>query len=265
MTFVGGARVALARAALQALVLGSRGAPVSDHVLRRLRAFAAAPDALVPHVDAVTSSGVALANPFLSDALRESELGDASLPASVLNFLERRIRELRPSAVLEFGSGISTACIARFLHELHGRGRAPYVVALEEDAVYAEKTARLLASLGLAPAARVIHVPVRPIRIDGRETRCYALTDELLEGVLAGASPDLVLVDGPSVPAGGSRFATLPLARSFLQPGARFFLDDALRDHELEVAVLWRRSPGIVVEGLHLIGKGILAGRVERP
>lgn len=238
---------------------------MSDRSLRRLRAFAGAPDALVPRFDAVTSSGAALANPFLSEVLRESELGDASLPASALNFLERRIGELRPRAVLEFGSGLSTACIARFLHELHGPGKAPYVFALEEDARYADETASLLSALRLAAAARVVHVPVRPLRIEGRETRCYGLTDDLLEELLAGTSPDLVLVDGPAVPAGGSRWATLALARSFLQPGARFFLDDALRDDELEVAALWRRSPGIAVEGIHLIGKGILTGRVGRP
>jgi hypothetical protein len=43
---------------------------------------------------------------------------------------------------------------------------------------------------------------------------------------------------------------------------ARFLLDDALRDDELAVARAWSSLPGIELDGVHVVGEGLLAGHV---
>jgi hypothetical protein len=61
------------------------------------------------------------------------------------------------------------------------------------------------------------------------------------------------------------RLATLPLVQAVLPTGVSvpFFLDDALRDDELAVAKRWAKMPGIELDGIHVVGEGLLAGRVR--
>ena len=61
----------------------------------------------------VVRPGTALANPYLSERLADRRFGDWTISAQAMNFLEREIRARAPTRVLEFGSGLSTACLAR--------------------------------------------------------------------------------------------------------------------------------------------------------
>ena len=70
---------------------------------------------------------------------------------------------------------------------------------------------------------------------------------------------DCVIIDGPSGPP-GCRLSTLPSIIEFCRHGTRWFLDDALRDGELAVLSEWSKHPGIVVEGIYPIGKGLATG-----
>lgn len=47
--------------------------------------------------------------------------------------------------------------------------------------------------------------------------------------------------------------------------GARWFLDDAYRDGELEVLNKWTGLTGIIVDGIYPIGKGLGTGFVTDP
>jgi hypothetical protein len=71
---------------------------------------------------------------------------------------------------------------------------------------------------------------------------------------------DLIFVDGPFAD-GPCRYGTLAQVRSYLAPGARLVLDDALRDKELLTAKLWAQD-GVVVEGLITRGQGLMIGRI---
>lgn len=207
------------------------------------------------------SDGRALRNPFLADALANDRLGIWALDAETINFLEERIASSRPSHILEFGAGVSTLCLARFMLE-QGHDSGPVVFSVEQNEWQAAQSRARLTALGLERLVRIIHAPLASQDIDGRQTDCYQLLPQALNEFLGGASPNMILIDGPAGD-GNARFGTLPLIQRHVAPGAVFFLDDALRDDELAVAMGWTQRPGIAVNGLYALGKGLLTGTVQ--
>jgi len=227
-------------------------------LLANLRRLATDEDALCPETSRITSSGEALNNRFLSWHFADSELGLWSLTAEALNFLEAQIQALRPALILEFGSGISTVCLARYMTEIRGRADIPHVVSIEQSPEHAAATEQLLSVAGLSGCARVAVRPVTDCAIERQQTRCYDLSESIIS-ILDGRRADFVVIDGPA-DVEGCRFGTLPLIREYVLSDARFFLDDALRDGELRVAALWDALPYLRIDGIHLVGKGLLSG-----
>ena len=238
-----------------------RDTPVPISRVLFLRNLARGENVLFPAVQSVRTAGSTLRNPFLASRLADNEFGRWSLATSTLNFLEHQLQILSPKVVLEFGSGLSTACLARYMQELHGDSNRVYVFSIEQEMTFLEKTVQHLEALKLERYARVVHLQLREQEIEGIRTTCYNLPGDFLRAVLEENHPDFVLIDGPSART-GSRFGTLPLVRLLLGPQAWFFLDDALRDRELKVAQLWNQLPYIRVNGMYLVGKGLLAGQV---
>ena len=247
--------------AIRWLRLVNRGKPVPIGQLLSLRNMISGEDALVPRALDLRNRGRDLRNPFLASSLADKELGVWSLTASTLNFLESQIQTFKPKVVLELGSGISTACLARYMLELHGDSNQVYLFSIEQDLSFLQKTIRLLEALQLGKYARIVHSPLCQQMIEGVPDTCYDLSRDFLVRVLEGNRPDFVVIDGPAA-GPGARFGTLPLVRHFLSHEARFFLDDALRDGELRIAQLWSRIPYVQVTGVHLPGKGLLVGQV---
>jgi len=243
------------------LIHGSRPVPLSR--LLALRRCFRTPDAFATPGEALVANGSALSDSLLARHLAEVELGAWSLDVGTLGFLMEQVAQQKPFLALEFGSGVSTVCLARAMARVRGRQAGRVLISFEQDERFATGTRSLLAELGLADLAEVITVPLEPTNIEGVETTCYALPGDL-DRVPAGARADFVLIDGPAAN-GEARFSTLPLARGWLAPGARFFLDDALRDSELAVARAWARLPYLRLEGVHLFGKGLLCGRLASP
>ena len=212
--------------------------------------------------EVTASRGGALKNHFLRDALAREELGVWALDADTLNFLERVIQAGRPRTVLEFGAGLSTLCLARYLAEAWPDAPGVLVYSVEQNEWQVEQSRVRLAGLGLADRASIIHAPLTHVRIEGIEAECYGLPSTTLSAWLGAARPDLILVDGPSGD-GCVRFGTLPLVKDYVNPGASFFLDDALRPEEREVARLWSELPYLGQMELHLRGKGLISGTVR--
>lgn len=202
-----------------------------------------------------------LRNQGLSLLLQDTSLGGWALTADVINHIEQKLSERRPEAILEFGCGTSTVCLAHFMKEIHGATGPPRVFSIEQDSSQAEATRSRLARFGLAGLVGILNAPVGLQRIDGEDTVCYQLTHVVLASWLGEARPDFVLVDGP---AGDEdcRYGTLLMALPFLKPGAEFVLDDALRPGELRVAQRWSTNPAIHVRGVLWIGRGLLVGSV---
>jgi hypothetical protein len=184
-----------------------------------------------------------------------------SLGTEALNFVDDRIRRLRPNGILELGSGVSTVVIAACMSEIHG-DHIPRVFSIDESETYLHETAHMLNAAGFSGSARLACRKVRDQRICGHRAPCYDLDDRFLQTFLDG-TPDLLVVDGPS---GGGlvRFGTLPLVFDHIASPCTFFLDDALRTEEIHVASLWWTLPEVRFRRVHLVGHGLLEGVVGR-
>lgn len=207
-------------------------------------------------------TGRALHNRFLADRLSDLSFGYWSTGPDVLNLLERFIKSCRPSTLLEFGSGLSTVCLARYMAEIHGNADRTLVYSVEQDSEYLAQTEGLLAELSLGTKVQLIPAPLIMQKVSGLEARCYGIGRGHLV-MLRSAQPDLVFIDGPAGEA-GVRLCTLPMALGWLSPKAKFFLDDAFRAEELHAARMWSQLAGVKVNGIYLTDKGLLAGEITK-
>jgi predicted O-methyltransferase YrrM len=250
--------VARAILRLEARALNGRAIPLPLVMFARLLAIGE--DPLLPRQKSITTTGKALRHPDLRALLADRELGAWALGAQTINWLEDRLAHLRPGLVLEFGSGTSTLCLARFLVDLHGPEAVVRVVSIDQDESYAAETRDRLRRSGLDAYAKVLATSLGRQEIEGVMTSCYEMPANLSQ-VLDGRKADFVVIDGPAAEA-GARFGTLPLARPYLSPSAAFVLDDGLRDGEIWVAKRWAALPGVQVDGIVNIDKGLLVGQL---
>jgi predicted O-methyltransferase YrrM len=222
---------------------------------RFMRRVCAAPDALVPPMETFRGTGAALSDPELARILEKDELGTWALDVASIEVLWEKLQSDRPAAVLEFGAGVSTIMLAR-----HAQWRAtsgaerPIIISLEQDAGVREKVEQRLASLELHEGIHVLHAPLS-------ETSRYRIDLDQVKQRLNGRAVEWVLIDGPAGPQ-GCRDTTLPDVMPLCRDGARWFLDDALRDGELAILRQWSRLRGVEVEGIYPIGKGLATGRL---
>lgn len=253
-----GRRSRLVLAALR-LVWHDRAVPLWAIDLAR-RLFRT-PNALVPGGGVLLTHGRALADPRLAAALADRQFGEWGLTSAVVDHLDERLRDTKPARVLELGSGISTACLAHFLRKVHGSAPTR-LVSVDQSAEYQAEAERLLELLDVADVVELHVCPLRAQRFGDALVPTYDF-DESLIASLNEHPPDLVLIDGPS--AGDmSRYAALRLLHPHLRAGATVLLDDALRDDELAVARRWRDEHLLELDGIRLVGKGLLVGRVAR-
>src|SRR5262245_19513868 len=97
-----------------------------------LRKLSLGRDPLVPSYGGSRQSGRTLRHAVLRKALADDELGTWSMCPKTLDYLEREIQTRRPALILEFGSGISTLCLAQFMRDVHGGGDSVYVCSIEQ-------------------------------------------------------------------------------------------------------------------------------------
>jgi len=237
----------------------NRPAPLRPIFL--LRELANCEDGLFPDTLPFIATSKELHNPFLNEKLTGFEFGRWSLGVSSLALLENKFITLKPEGVLEFGSGLSTVCLARYMQEIHGDKKQIRIISIDQDMSYIEETRQLLESLALNRMVVFIHAPLRRQIIEGLETTCYDLENMELESSIGNLRPTFVLVDGPAAEF-GARFGTLPLVYPFLGKQCHFLLDDALRDGEIWIAKQWLRLPYLHLEGIVLEEKGLLVGRI---
>ena len=240
--------------------LGRSEGPVPLATFLRIRRKLIGTNPLAPTFAEARASAASLQDPALADLLRGEELGTWALGPRTIDLLGAEILRQKPQLVLELGSGISTVSLAHMMSRLHGSSGGPYVVSIEQSSEMAGKTGRLLERAGLERFAEVHVRELADQTIGDRDTACYDLSDlgELLPG-----PADFVLVDGPSGPP-GVRYGTLPLTLPHCADGARFYLDDALRDDELDIGAAWAGLPGIEIEGIYPFETGLLAGTIRR-
>ena len=241
------------------VLFGSR--PVPLRIVRACRRMLPGADALVPRTAARDRDPSSLDDPFLREALSGTELGGWALDASTINALGREIASLRPQQVLEFGSGVSTLCLAHLVGRYRPDTDGPLVHSIDQDPEWLRKSRSLVAAAGLEDRVVFHHAPLVRTEAFGRSLSAYDLSETTL-AALAEWRPSMVFIDGPAAE-DGARVGTLPAIAEIAAPEATFYLDDALRDGELAAAVLWQQSGLARVEGIILVGSGLLRGRIR--
>lgn len=175
----------------------------------------------------------------------------------VLLKLHEHIRFKKPKVVVECGSGSSTLVIADALRQ-NGAGR---LISLDHSPEFAGKTRELLKREGLLEWVDLRIADLEPW--DGQH-----LNDGSQEVVKWYAQStannvhniDLLFVDGPpGTTCKFARYPALPVFADRLSPGAQVWMDDTVRQEEVDISKDWAKRFGYSTEFFPLEkGLGIL-------
>ena len=159
----------------------------------------------------------------------------------------------RPGLIVELGSGSSTVFLA-YAVKRAGTGR---IISIDHEDRFAERTRSMLHEHGLSPIVTVVHCPLIPIEIGGKEYNWYDADSVTLDSPI-----DMLFIDGPPYHVHPlARYPAIPLLKPFLSADAVIVLDDAARPEELRIAELWRSEfRDLAFERLET-EKGALLGR----
>jgi hypothetical protein len=204
-------------------------------------------------------TGAGLANQALARAMEKMQVGAASLNTEALNFLEAELKQKKAELVAEFGSGLSTVCLAHFMRELHPENDGVMVISFEQSPEYASETEKLLKRFELDTYAKVVLAPLAEIELGEDKTISYNFAP-LLEQLFSTRKPDWILIDGPAHDDWLSRYAPLILLAPYAANGAKFYLDDAAREREMDNALRWSKLPHVIGVMYHPLGEGIVSG-----
>ena len=155
-----------------------------------------------------------------------------SVTPAMAHNLAARLCAQRPRRILEAGSGVTTALLARYA-ELTGAE----VVTLEHDPRYFRQTATLLDQFALRQAVDLRLAALGPLRHKGPGVEVPGRVPwyrPLPEGPF-----DLVFIDGPPQQVG--RAGALPALAGQLSVNGELWLHDGHRQHEQECLAAWRR------------------------
>lgn len=148
-----------------------------------------------------------------------------------MKVLVNRLNTLKPSSILECGSGLSTVVLTKWAQEHDSQ-----FIALEHDPKYFEKTVGMLQDFGLDKDA-VRFAPLVQCTDEKYTFIWYSMDFEKLERKF-----DFVLVDGP--PGAVGRYGALPQLAQHLADSWEVWLDDYERDHEKGVLAAWQKIYG---------------------
>lgn len=183
--------------------------------------------------------------PELRENLAGRTIGAWALDVDSIHFYWAELLRLRPEIIIECGSGTSTIMAATYFKKEGINGKLISLEQSEEEKASIEAT---LQKLNLADYVSVYYVPV-----GADQNYDFSKFKPNMP-----QKADLILIDGPR----GSRLNTLPNLKTFAKSGARWFLDDALRDSEQAYLQAWSKENGVDVEGVIPLGKGFGTGSI---
>lgn len=158
--------------------------------------------------------------------------------------------------IIEFGSGISTVLISKFIAsraERKSSSRSIEFISFEHLAKYYEESTALVEQAKVARYVNLFHAPLKDYIIKDRVFPyydCQEKLDELAQRHVLDGLHILVLVDGPpGATAKNARYPAAPLIlKHFAGATIDLLLDDYIRDDEKEVVRMWQSD--IVATGL---------------
>lgn len=209
---------------------------------------------LRPEVDAIKEI---FDNNFLQEELKPIIQLDKSnlwtLDYEILNFLWVELDIHKPKVILEFGSGTSTKLFFKYFSKQTDQKYT--LITIDQDKDFLNKT---INDLGAVSPNTSFYPALCPLIKTGYKIDCNYLNDIIKKF----GKIDMILIDGPS---GGwmIRENTLPSILEFCNKGAKWYLDDAFRDSEMEILRKWKRQPLIKMKGILNYGKGLAIGYIK--
>ncbi|MGR7921041.1 class I SAM-dependent methyltransferase [Zobellella denitrificans] len=183
----------------------------------------------------------------------------------VLLHLHTHIMATRPKVVIEFGSGASTLVIADALCQ-NGSGR---LVSIEHSDFYGAQTLTTLHAEKLHPWVDLRIGDLEDwdgehLNPEGAEKPSRWYPQSLLQGV---DNIDLLWVDGPpGATCLFSRYPALPALFERLTPQAQIWMDDTIRQEEVDICSHWAEKYNFDIKYLPLEkGLGILTRKGIHP
>jgi predicted O-methyltransferase YrrM len=178
-----------------------------------------------------------------------------ALQPDTLDLLEGLLESLSPKAVVEFGSGASTAVFARWAAEHRAR-----LISIEHDRQWADRVRTALSASELA-ATDLRHAPLRLTTAGLRAFLTYQGLEELGAAI---AEAGLILIDGPHV---SGREPVIYAVLSGCNVGATIVIDDfrhyAIREMLTDVdAAVAQCFAGLEIDDN---SHGVCVLRCERP
>lgn len=208
-----------------------------------------------------------LADDPVMKKMPDYKFSNYSMEPSAIHFLKNIIEQFKPTNILELGSGLSTAILSTHMNKVHKKSKIkPRYVSIDQSQDYLDETQAMLKKVGADEFVELVQMDVCPFDVQGKtDYSCYEFDEDKLFNAFSGTKPDMVIIDGPV--GGGpqgiayARLLTLPLAKLFTAPGAIIFLDDSLRDTELEIIAQWSKLSDVKIHGIKCLAKGIMVGQ----
>lgn len=141
------------------------------------------------------------------------------------------IHEIKPSLIVETGSGVSTI-ISGYCLESIGHGT---ISSLDHDEKFAEETRQNLIRHELNSIGTIHHCPIGEVTVGEEICPWYTLPSNLTNSPI-----DLLVIDGPPANLGAmARYPALPLFFENLSEHAVILMDDAAREGERKIIERW--------------------------
>lgn len=208
-------------------------------------------DVLLPAQRLVKSKGKSVKAEAVRRLIRNDIIGVWTLDRMTIDLLWKELIRHRPMTIAECGCGISTLLIAQYLKQVQPEG---VCLSFEQSGSEIKRVGDRLAAAGLGKRVRFLDTPLNP---EGE----YDFNAGQIHQVLEGRKLDWIIIDGPGGP-DKCRENTLPMLMQYTAPQCRWWLDDALRDGEMEFLRDWEKIPGVMIDGIIPVGKGLGTGSI---
>lgn len=218
---------------------------------KRLNRYSSKTDILLPAQRLVKSKGSRVSIGAISGMIGQDTIGVWTLDRLTIVTIWMQLLHFRPKVIAECGCGISSLVIAKYLSLGLSDG---ICISFEQSEPEKRRVEDRLTREGINDRVHIIHTPVN----DKGE---YIFNEEQILAALGGKQLECIIIDGPGGP-DKCRENTLPSLMKFAAPDCRWWIDDALRDGEMEFLRTWEQLPGIKVAGIIPVGKGLGAGTV---
>jgi 16S rRNA G966 N2-methylase RsmD len=192
-----------------------------------------------------TYAASVLINPLMNKMKQTVPFSQYSVRPFVLAILCNELQINNRKQYLEFGGGVSTIMLAKFIsiNQLDSR-----ITTVENDKEWLEFIKAKLKAEGLDDIVTLIHAPL--LRYDTPFGSVNWFNQEILEKDLTKNTYDQIFVDGPPGKSGYHRYLAYPFLTkySLLAERHAFYLDDANRKPELKIISKWEEENQVKFE-----------------